>query len=129
MQHYPYFRQPMPPYDVYGHHNEEVYFQPYGTAYNSIHPGDSTGMNFPKQTPYEQFKKPPLPVFWENEISNQPNPQGNPANSVMAHFQDENGQLNLDKMLTTVGQMANTYHQVYPIFKQFSNFIKNFKTS
>ncbi|NBJ71276.1 MULTISPECIES: hypothetical protein [Clostridia] len=33
----------------------------------------------------------------------------------------------LDKMLSTVGQLANTYHQVSPIVKQFGSFIKAFR--
>nr|CDQ37473.1 hypothetical protein BN993_07024 [Virgibacillus halodenitrificans] len=49
------------------------------------------------------------------------------GNGLLNYFQDNEGQMDLDKMLSTVGQLANTYHQVSPIVKQFGSFIKNFR--
>lgn len=78
----------------------------------------------PYGTPYEQFEKPPLSFYYgENEVP-YPLPSMKPANGLIAHFQDENGQLDIDKMLSTVGQVANTYQQVYPIFKQIGGLLK-----
>ncbi|MEN2769223.1 YppG family protein [Ornithinibacillus xuwenensis] len=83
------------------------------------------------QTPFEQFAKPQQPADWyntnqQNQTYNQ-QAYGNPSQGAMSQFQDENGQLNLDKVLTTVSQFANTYHQVSPIIKQFGSFMKTFR--
>ncbi|MBU5268140.1 hypothetical protein [Virgibacillus proomii] len=84
------------------------------------------------QTPYDYFTKPPQPMNWpgiKSESSQQnaqqnTNPQANyPPNQPPGPGQA----LNLDKMLSTVGQLANTYHQVSPIFKQFGSLIKTFR--
>lgn len=94
----------------------------------------------PQQTPYEQFAKPQQPINWETPMQQsanfmQPNGNGNfnqqpnpyPANGIKNYFQDKDGQVDFDKMLSTVGQLANTYHQVSPIVKQFGSIIKNFR--
>ncbi|PAV30700.1 hypothetical protein CIL05_06255 [Virgibacillus profundi] len=84
------------------------------------------------QTPFEQFAKPQQPMDWpadsmqSNQAFNQ-QPNMNGVNSFMTKYQDENGQIDLDKMLSTVGQLANTYHQVSPIVKQFGSILKNFR--
>ncbi|MEC5424688.1 YppG family protein [Virgibacillus sp. C22-A2] len=58
-----------------------------------------------------------------------PNPSinPNPSNGLMSYFQSQDGQVDFDKMLSTVGQLANTYHQVSPIVKQFGALMKNFR--
>lgn len=62
----------------------------------------------------------------------QPNySQGTPPKqpgNLLTQFQNAEGQLDVDKMLNTVGQLANTYHQVAPIVKQFSSFMKTFRS-
>ncbi|HEY4601003.1 MAG TPA: YppG family protein [Cerasibacillus sp.] len=50
------------------------------------------------------------------------------GNGFLEYFYDGNGQLDIDKMLSTVGQVASIYHQVSPIIKQFGSFMKNFTT-
>lgn len=100
------------------------------------------------QTPFEQFAKPPQPEDWSYPMqqpdypqqvnspqqmnsSQQMNPHQQmnlPQNNVTGYFQNENGQLDFDKMLSTVGQLANTYHQVSPIVKQVGALIKTFRT-
>lgn len=85
------------------------------------------------QSPFEQFAKPKQPHDWYSQTQNQQE-QGNYQQSygsypagLMSQFQDQNGQLNLDKLLSTVSQIANTYHQVSPIIKQFGTFMKTFR--
>ncbi|WP_186576312.1 YppG family protein [Aquibacillus kalidii] len=80
-------------------------------------------------TPFQQLAKPQQPVNWY-----QPSQQGPPNQNwkqqpkgIMSYFQDKNGQMDIDKMLGTVGQMANTYHQVSPILKGLGSFVKRFK--
>lgn len=37
---------------------------------------------------------------------------------------DPQGQLDFDKMISSIGQIASTYHQVSPIVKQLSSLMK-----
>ncbi|MCD5325838.1 MULTISPECIES: YppG family protein [Pontibacillus] len=83
------------------------------------------------QNPYEQFAKPPQPNQWDPYYSLQ---QQSPMNGqqqkppgMMQYFQDKNGQLDLDKMLSTMGQVANTANQFSPLMKGLGTFIKGFK--
>ncbi|KGX86574.1 hypothetical protein N784_04155 [Pontibacillus litoralis JSM 072002] len=43
---------------------------------------------------------------------------------IMTYFMDKNGQLDLDKMLSTMGQVANTANQISPLVKGISTFMK-----
>lgn len=43
--------------------------------------------------------------------------------SVLNQFQDGEGQIDFNKMLATVGQLANTVQQVTPVIKQMGSFI------
>ncbi len=84
-------------------------------------------------SPYEQFAKPKQPQDWYAANQNQEiqgdyyQAGGGPSPGVPSQFQNQNGQFNLDKMLTTVSQVASTYHQVSPIIKQFGAFMKTFR--
>lgn len=77
----------------------------------------------------------PLPADGQQMSSNQqPHtnyyPQGatpKQMSNLLTQFQNPEGQLDVDKMLNTVGQLANTYHQVAPIVKQVSSLIKTFR--
>ncbi|KGP90095.1 hypothetical protein N780_06795 [Pontibacillus chungwhensis BH030062] len=83
------------------------------------------------QSPYEQFAKPPQPNQWDPYYSlQQQSPlygQQQKPPGMMQYFQDKNGQLDLDKMLSTMGQMANTANQFSPLMKGIGSFIKGFK--
>ncbi|MGJ9459416.1 YppG family protein [Oceanobacillus sp. CF4.6] len=106
------------------------------------------------QTPYELFAKPELPVQWpiESQMNaelltenngnvggptvgsaggptggNVGGPIGSPTDGPTSYFYNGNGQIDFDKVLSTVGQLANTYHQVSPIVKQFSTLVKTFR--
>jgi len=125
------------------------YYNPY--SQNMISPNQYWNSPQHHQTPYELFAKPELPEQWpdapfnnieesggvfSNQHTNQnsmspntmnPNPNSNQATGPISYFQNGNGQLDFDKVLSTVGQLASTYHQVSPIVKQFSTFIKSFR--
>ncbi|MFS0675046.1 YppG family protein [Ornithinibacillus sp. 179-J 7C1 HS] len=75
---------------------------------------------------FEQFAKPKQPQDWYDQMQGS-NQQAQPQQEAMAQFQNQGGQMNLDKVLTTVSQIANTYHQVSPIIKQFGAFMKTFR--
>lgn len=121
-EHNPQFqRQPQtpPPYDFY---------YPMSPAWPG--PANTPNQPYGYQTPFEYFQKPEPPGLSYGNNNADPAMYGNmpPKANLMGQFQKEDGQLDLDKVLTTVGQLANTYHQVYPIIQQFNGFLKNFKT-
>lgn len=47
--------------------------------------------------------------------------------NFMNQFKNEDGQMDMDKVLSTVGQLANTVQQVSPVIKQVSSIIKAFR--
>lgn len=173
-------------------------FRPYPAGSNHPHMmQDSIGNYQPygqipqayqaSQTPFEQFKKPTLPFEWPEIQAEQPMPQQEMTQPVMAQqvvaqpvqpmqaqqpmqaiqpvqpmnemqgqqmqqvqalyggfeqmnmpisnrppslwtqFQNESGQIDVNKMLSTVGQLANTVQQVTPVVKQLGDFIKGFR--
>lgn len=53
--------------------------------------------------------------------------QGMAANRVMQQFLDENGQMDFQKMLSTVGQFADTVQQVSPVIKQLNDLVRSFR--
>src|SRR5690606_38559078 len=83
------------------------------------------------QTPFEQFAKPKQPQDWyttnQQLQGNYQQAQQQQQSGMASQFQNQQSQLNLDKVLSTVSQMANTYHQVSPIIKQFGDFMKTFR--
>ncbi|AIF45158.1 YppG family protein [Virgibacillus sp. SK37] len=114
-----------PPYDYP--------FPPYTNTQNSQFYPQSPyyGQEFP-QSPFDMYAKPQQPPNWPSHMTGaSPNMNSAPGmqqgNGLLHYFQDNEGQMDLDKMLSTVGQLANTYHQVSPIVKQFGSFIKNFR--
>lgn len=81
-------------------------------------------------TPYEVYAKPaqPMDLLYPNEgASAYSGNQDQPNPSILGAFTDENGQVNLDKTMTTINQLASTYHQVTPIVKQISSILSAFR--
>lgn len=82
-------------------------------------------------TPYQYYAKPQQPANWLNYA--QPNfngyaaPNQKQASGLLNYFQDENGQMDFNKMMSTVGQVSNTVKQISPMVKQFSTIMKSFK--
>ncbi|MFD1172177.1 YppG family protein [Oceanobacillus picturae] len=129
------------PYDQYNNYyhpsfnngiNEQSYQPPQQPSY-SIPPTNAAYQPNQFQTPYDFFSKPQQPVNWPEYM--QPNyPVNTQQSSNIATGSNINGlpqkgetQLDLDKVLSTVGQIANTYHQVSPIVKQFGSVMKLFR--
>lgn len=99
--------------------------QPFHT---NIYPNQFT----PNQTPFEYFEKPRQPTNWPNGIQQHQNfyPPSQPSNqspSLLTQFQDQNGLIDINKTLSTVGQFANTVQQVTPVIKQISDLVKLFR--
>jgi len=49
------------------------------------------------------------------------------TSKVMQQFLDENGQVDIQKMLQTVGQFADTVQQVSPVIKQLNDLVRSFR--
>ncbi|HLR14399.1 MAG TPA: YppG family protein [Bacillota bacterium] len=79
----------------------------------------------PVISPYEMYAKPPQPEGWSGQLNDgyfqMPEKK---SNSIMAHFYDENGQMDLQKMLSTVNQLANTFQQVTPVIQQLGSLVR-----
>lgn len=105
-------------------------FQPYQTMQQSYQP-PPTFSHAPQQPqtmpPYQYFAKPAQPNEWYPESNTYANSYNQQTKSFIHMFQDKDGQIDLDKMLNTVGQMANTYQQVSPIIKGIGSFMKGIK--
>lgn len=119
------------PQFAYQPYQENYYNQPFQPSPQSYYPPTAFS-KIPQQQvqtipPYQYFAKPTQPAEWypDSTIYGNSNPQQ--AKGFMAMFQDKNGQMDLDKMLSTVGQMANTYQQVSPIIKGIGSFMKGVK--
>lgn len=84
----------------------------------------------PYQTPYTQFAKPKQPVDWFQSIpeyAELPPPTNAKPKGFLSFFQDDKGNLDLDKMLTTVGKAADTFQQLSPLVQQMGSIMKNFR--
>lgn len=106
------------------HHNEQQ------TPFYSHYPNSPA----PPPTPFSVYAKPAQPQNWPPFMQQNPHfyPQQQqqaqqPTNSLIAYFQDQNGQMDYGKMLTTVSQVANTFQQVTPVVQQISSIINSFR--
>ncbi|GGM34271.1 hypothetical protein GCM10011351_20310 [Paraliobacillus quinghaiensis] len=121
-------QQPFQPYQG-NYYNEPV--NPYQMAQqqqNTYPP--LANLQPPQQThnipPYQYFAKPAQPSDGYPE-STMNGSYGQQAKGFINYFQDKDGQIDLDKMLNTVGQVANTYQQVSPLIKGIGSFMKGIK--
>src|SRR5699024_9372492 len=84
----------------------------------------------PYQTPFEYYAKPTQPDNWHQFMNNYNyygQADSNVQNNFMTQFQDANGQVDFQKVLSTVNQLANTVQQVSPIIQQVNSVIKSFR--
>lgn len=120
-----------------------------------IYPNSSMYYQFPPQPPYlynqhpmpQQLNVPQQPSFSQqqshfmsgpmhympqqsfqpqgsmHQIPNQPI-----SANIMQQFQDDEGQIDINKMLSTVGQLANTVQQVSPVIKQVGSLVNSFRS-
>ena len=78
-------------------------------------------------TPYEMYAKPPQPL---NPATGNPfdtQHATNSAQGILGIFTNPDGQVDFDKAMTTINQLASTYHQISPIVKEFSSILKAFR--
>ncbi|MBM7554382.1 YppG family protein [Thalassobacillus pellis] len=79
--------------------------------------------------PFEIYAKPAFPPIENayNETGNQFYDQNSRPPGMMGYFQDQNGQLDMEKMMKTMGQLAQTANQFSPLVKGIGGFIKGFR--
>ncbi|MFD1019312.1 YppG family protein [Thalassobacillus hwangdonensis] len=84
----------------------------------------------PPSTPFEIYAKPPYEPpqdAFGGYGQNQQFYGGAPKPGMLSMFQDKNGQLDMEKMMSTVGQMANTVNQLSPLMKGIGGLFKGFR--
>lgn len=100
--------------------NEQLYYPYYSPAEQQFH-----------QTPFQYYAKPSQLPNWPNQMNNNLNYDefSNPTmqSNFLAQFQTTDGQLDVEKMLSTVSQLAHTFQQVSPVIKQFGTAIKSLR--
>ncbi|WP_077324377.1 YppG family protein [Virgibacillus siamensis] len=81
------------------------------------------------QTPFEYFSKPSQPINWHPGYKHGSHNfnTGIEGNDLFHYFQEKKGEVDLDKMLSTIGQVANTVQQVSPVVKQLGALMKQIK--
>lgn len=94
---------------------------------NVTHPMN-TSYYYRRLTPFDVFAKPKQPMNW------QPYPyydksfsQSSNSHNLLYYFQDTNGEMDLDKIFSTAGQVADTIKQVSPMVKQVGDFMNHFR--
>lgn len=128
-------------------HSQPYLSPPYQSPYDSFAKPQQP-MSWPEskfqtsqQHMYHGWNGQPSPQGMHQGLNGQPSPQSmqqmgmqssqnmeQEANMQQTQQSTAPGQsFDLDKMLSTVGQLANTYHQVSPIVKQFGSLIKTFR--
>lgn len=129
----PYFSNGFTPYQQPSFYENQQYQhtpdQNFQQNYQGQGPYYSQNFQGPQQqfqNPYEQFIKPPHPQMWNGNYGVGPM-NGMNKKPWVAYFQDENGQMDFDKMFSTVGQMASTVQQISPLVKGIGSIFKGFK--
>lgn len=103
------------------HPNRQAYPVYRNNAYMPFSPNGGQQQNQQEFTPYDFFFKPEFPTQYFMPQQN------NPQSSINTGEGNENNPLNFDTVISKVGQIASTYHQVSPIVKEFSTFVKGFR--
>ncbi|GAA0610610.1 hypothetical protein GCM10009001_29880 [Virgibacillus siamensis] len=80
------------------------------------------------QTPFEYFSKPKQPLNWHpvNKSGSQFHKAAE-GNELFHYFEEKKEDVDLDKLMSTIGQVANTVQQVSPVVKQIGALMKQFK--
>lgn len=113
--------------DRRGYYRQEPYTHWPNTNNPGFYPqspysGESQHFPVKQPTPYELYAKPEQPMDWFHSGKQTSNPT-----EVNSSFTDNNGQMEFDKLLSSINQVASTYHQVSPIVKQLSSLIRMFR--
>lgn len=64
----------------------------------------------------------------QNDHINKEPKESTPEQQLLQQFLTKDGQVDVQKMLKTIGQFANTVQQVSPVIKEINDIIKSFRT-
>ena len=107
----------------YQFYQEPYYMHPY-----ELEQIDSYRQNYsPEPYMYMPYYPYPNPYIMPNNSPIQQQGDGATTNPVLQQFMDEHGQVDVSKMLKTIGQLADTVQQVTPVVKQINDIIKAFR--
>jgi|SRR5690625_149950 len=107
-------------------------YQPYYSQY-PYHAGFDNQMFYYHPNMYGNYYPPPYmngmmnPASVNYANSTQTEAEKIVSSRVMQQFLDENGQVDIQKMLQTVGQLADTVQQVSPVIRQLNDLIRTFR--
>ncbi|MCP3029251.1 YppG family protein [Halobacillus sp. A5] len=127
----PYYWQP--PQSLYGN---EAIDRSYNELYNQVPYGWDPGMYQAQGQPQGQPQVQPQgqPGIQAQYMQGYGYPgyydigaYGMQKKKMMAYFQDENGQMDFDKMMNTTGQVVQTIQQVSPMVKGIGSFVKGLR--
>jgi len=76
-----------------------------------------------RPTPFDYFRKPPQPDHLVGNLLQNTPPQAKSSN-VMAYFQDENGEFDLNKMFATTNQVSSMFKRAAPIVTRIAFAVK-----
>lgn len=89
-----------------------------------VMPQQSNDYPYEQQDPYYFQQQQLDPYYFQQQQQQQ---QQNQGPGILAQFQTQEGQMDVQKMLSTVGQLANTVQQVSPVIKEIGAMIRVFR--
>lgn len=91
----------------------------------SYHPQAGPPIN--QVTPFQYYQKPVLPYMQGNNMNPESASWKKQNPPLLQYFQTPDGDMDIEKVMHTVNQLASTYHQVSPIVKNVGSLLKNFQ--
>lgn len=83
------------------------------------------------QSPFGYYSKPIQPEHWPQVMGNYSpyyeQGESNVPSGFITQFQDGQGQVDFQKVLSTVNQLASTVQQVSPVIQQVNSVIKSLR--
>lgn len=121
---------------VYENENEVLPSYQFQQVQNYYQPYDQQAYYYPPQMMHYPYDHIGYPNMYGNGVDprvfqqaqQQTQQEGATTNSnVMQQFLDENGNVDVQKMLQTVGQLADTVQQVSPVIRQLNDLVRSFR--
>lgn len=110
---------------MYGNNNQYGYVNQLPFIYDNPNQQQIYMYGNMNQQPYMNGINNAQPGYAPNPAPNEG--RGAVTPGVMQQFLDENGNVDVQKMLSTVGQLADTVQQVSPVIRQLNDLIRNFR--
>lgn len=76
-----------------------------------------------QMTPFQYYQKPTLPHM-QGGFEKKTSSFGKQTYPMLQYFQTKEGEVDFEKVMYTVNQLASTYQQISPMFKSVGSLIK-----